>query len=136
MLKEILTIQFLSKTRQQIWRKQANKNRLIWYNREDGEKNEKGKLAFILIVERGQDLKNETIGPYVIYVEIFSTKTSKRGFIYLFIAHILENCRVCMLTRSLGYSQAKFSSGNFTFTEIYALWFPSKANFNDSVPVF
>lgn len=60
------------------------KNTWIWNNREDGEKNNKGKFAFILIVEKGQDLKNETIGVYVIYVEIFSTKTSKKGFIIYF----------------------------------------------------
>lgn len=95
--------------------------------------NSKGKFAFILIVERGEDLHNETVSSYVIYAEIFSTKTSKRGFIYLFIAQVFKNCIVCMLTRSLGYGQAKFSSGNFTFTEIYALRFPSRANFNDNV---
>lgn len=72
-------IKFLSKTRQQRYHKQKKKN----MSREHGEKKEKGIFTSILIVERGQDLKNETIGPYEIYAEIFSTKTSKRVFIYL-----------------------------------------------------
>lgn len=40
-------------------------------------------------------------------------KTYKMGFIYLFIAHVLKNYIVYILTRSLDYSQAKFISGNF-----------------------
>lgn len=52
--------------------------------------------------------------------------------LYLFIAQVLQNFMVCMLTWSLGYSWAKFRSGNFTFTEIYALRFPRRANFNES----
>lgn len=47
-------IKFLSKTRQQRWYKQTKKN----MSREHGEKKEKGKFTSILIVERGQDLKN------------------------------------------------------------------------------
>lgn len=86
-------------------------------------------------MKRGQELKNEIV-PYVIYIEIFSTITSKMGLIHLFIDQVLKNCIVCMLTRSLECSQATFSSGNFTFTEIYAMRFPSRANFNDSVPAF
>lgn len=56
----------------------------------------------------------------MIYVKYFqqNIQTGIYLFIYLFIAHVLKNCIVYILTRSLEYSQEKFISGNFIQSKI------------------